>query len=65
MVDKLVLKNKLREICKAKSLSQQDLADMVGVSCKAISFINRLKFAPSVKLPLIIAIVLDLGIFYF
>ena len=65
MVDKLVLKNRLREISKDSRLCQKDLAYMVGVSCKVISSINRLKFVPSAKLPLILAIVLDLGIFYF
>ena len=65
MVDKLALKNRLREISKDSRLCQKDLAYMVGVSRKAILSINRLKFAPLAKLLLINAIALDLGIFYF
>ena len=37
MKSELVLKNKLKEVRQKKNLSQQDLADMVGVSRNTIS----------------------------
>ena len=59
MDDKLVLKNNLKESRKEKNLSQQQLADMVGVSRNTISSIEIGQFAPSAKLALIICIALE------
>lgn len=68
MKDELVLKNRLREIRKEKDLSQQSLADMVGVSRNTISSIETGQFNPTAKLALILCIALDKKfeeIFYF
>lgn len=68
MTDKLILKNRLKKIRKDRGLSQQALADMVGVSRNTISSIERLEFTPSAKLAYILAFALDLkfeDIFYF
>lgn len=68
MKDELVLKNRLREIRKGKDLSQQNLADMVGVSRNTISSIETGQFNPTAKLALILCIALDKKfeeIFYF
>lgn len=68
MKDELVLKNRLKEIRKEKDLSQQKLADMVGVSRNTISSIETGQFNPTAKLALILCIALDKKfeeIFYF
>ncbi|UQK60205.1 helix-turn-helix transcriptional regulator [Ezakiella coagulans] len=68
MKDELVLKNRLKEIRKEKDLSQQNLADMVGVSRNTISSIETGQFNPTAKLALVLCIALDKKfeeIFYF
>lgn len=68
MKDELVLKNRLKEIRKEQDLSQQKLADMVGVSRNTISSIETGQFNPTAKLALILCIALDKKfeeIFYF
>lgn len=68
MKDELVLKNCLKEIRKEQDLSQQKLADMVGVSRNTISSIETGQFNPTAKLALILCIALDKKfeeIFYF
>lgn len=68
MKDKLVLKNKLKEIRIKKNLSQQELADLVGVSRNTISSIETGKYEPTAKLAYVLTIALDLkfeDIFYF
>lgn len=68
MKDELVLKNRLKEIRKEQDLSQQKLADMVGVSRNTISSIETGQFNPTAKLALILCIALDkkfAEIFYF
>lgn len=68
MKDGLVLKNRLKEIRKEQDLSQQKLADMVGVSRNTISSIETGQFNPTAKLALILCIALDKKfeeIFYF
>lgn len=68
MKEKLVLKNKLKEIRIKKNLSQQELADLVGVSRNTISSIETGKYEPTAKLAYILTIALDLkfeDIFYF
>ena len=68
MDDKLVLKNNLKSIRLEKNISQQQLADMVGVSRNTISSIETGQFNPTAKLALIICIALDKkfeDIFYF
>ena len=68
MGDKLILKNNLRDARSEKGLSQQQLADMVGVSRNTISSIETGQFSPTAKLALILCIALDKKfeeIFYF
>lgn len=68
MDNKLVLKNNLKEIRSQAGLSQQALADIVGVSRNTISSIETGQFNPTAKLALILCIALDKrfeDIFYF
>ena len=68
MKNKLVLKNRLKEIRKEKGISQQELADMVGVSRNTISSLETEQYEPTAKLALILSIALDKEfeeIFYF
>ncbi len=68
MDDKLVLKNKLKEIRAEKELSQAQLAQMVGVSRNTISSIETGQFTPTAKLALVLCIALDRKfeeVFYF
>ena len=59
MEDKLILKNHLKEVRVEYGLSQQALADMVGVSRNTISSIETGQFSPTAKLALILCIALD------
>lgn len=68
MDKELLLKNNLKEVRLQKKLSQQQLADMVGVSRNTISSIEVGQYNPNVKLALIICIALDKkveDVFYF
>ena len=68
MKNKLILKNRLKEIRKEKNISQQELADMVGVSRNTISSLETGQYEPTAKLAFVLAIALDLkfeDIFYF
>ncbi|MGO1470421.1 MAG: helix-turn-helix transcriptional regulator [Tissierella sp.] len=58
-MESLVLKNRLKEIRNEANLSQQKLADMIGVSRNTISSIERGKFNPTAKLALILSIALN------
>lgn len=59
MNDTLVLKNHLKEIRSEKNLSQNALAEMVGVSRNTISSIETGQFCPTAKLALILCVALD------
>ena len=59
MNEKLILKNNLKEYRSEKGLSQQQLADLVGVSRNTISSIETGQFNPTAKLALILCIALD------
>lgn len=68
MENKLILRNRLKEARQEKSLSQNDLANMVGVSRNTISSIETGQFNPTAKLALILCIALDKkfeDLFYF
>lgn len=68
MDDKLILKNRLKEARGERKVSQQALADMVGVSRNTISSIETGQFNPTAKLALILCIALDMKfeeLFYF
>ena len=59
MDDELILKNRLKEARSEKKLSQNQLAEMVGVSRNTISSIETGQFNPTAKLSLILCIALD------
>ena len=59
MKDELILKNKLKISRVEKGLSQQALADLVGVSRNTISSIETGQFNPTAQLALILCIALD------
>ena len=68
MDDKLILKNRLREIRGEKGLSQAQLAELVGVSRNTISSIETGQFCPTAKLAYVLCIALDRKfeeVFYF
>ena len=68
MDDKLVLKNRLKEIRTEKKMSQLELAELVGVSRNTISSIETGQYSPTAKLALILCIALDMKfeeLFYF
>ena len=68
MEDKLVLKNNLKAARSEKGFSQQQLAEIVGVSRNTISSIETGQFNPTAKLALILCIALDKKfeeVFYF
>ena len=68
MKKELILKNRLKEIRADRKISQQELADMVGVSRNTISSLETGQYEPTAKLALILAIALDMkfeDIFYF
>ena len=68
MKNKLILKNRLKEIRKEMGISQQELAEMVGVSRNTISSLETGQYEPTAKLALILSIALDKKfeeIFYF
>lgn len=68
MNSKLVLKNCIKEARQKKGLSQEGLADLVGVSRNTISSIETGQFSPTAKLALILCVALDEkfeNLFYF
>ena len=68
MEETLILRNRLKEARTEKKLSQNQLAEMVGVSRNTISSIETGQFNPTAKLALILCIALDKkfeDLFYF
>ena len=59
MKNDLILKNRLKVARAEKSLSQSELAEMIGVSRNTISSIEIGQFNPTAKLALILCIALD------
>lgn len=59
MEDKLILKNRLKQARSERKLSQEQLAQTVGVSRNTISSIETGQFSPTAKLALILCIALD------
>ena len=55
----LVLKNNLKKSRTEANLSQQQLAEMVGVSRNTISSIDNGQFNPTAKIALVLCIALD------
>ena len=56
---KLILKNNLKKARTERKLSQNQLAEMVGVSRNTISSIETGQFNPTAKLALVLCIALD------
>lgn len=54
--------NRLKEIRLQKALTQEALADKVGVTRQTIIAIEKAKFVPSVKLALELASALDIAL---
>lgn len=68
MDSELVLKNRLKECRTEKSISQAQLAELVGVSRNTISSIETGQFCPTAKLALVLCVALDKSfeeLFYF
>lgn len=68
MKKELILKNKLKEVRSKKKISQQELADMVGVSRNTISSLETGQYEPSAKLAYVLSVALDMkfeDLFYF
>jgi len=68
MNESLILKNHLKEERSRLNLSQNELAELVGVSRNTISSIETGQFNPTAKLALILCIALDVKfeeLFYF
>lgn len=59
MDDKLILRNRVKDFRTEQKLSQQQLADLIGVSRNTISSIETGQFQPTAKLALILCIALD------
>lgn len=59
MDDKLVLKNRIKEARAERKLSQNQLAELVGVSRNTISSIETGQFNPTAKLALVLCIALN------
>ncbi len=53
---------RLRELRTARDLTQAQLADLVGVSRQTINYIEKGDYAPSVKLALLLARVLEVRV---
>ncbi len=58
-MEKLILKNNLKELRTQKKLSQQELATLVGTTRQTIIAIEKGLFNPSAKLALLLCIALD------
>lgn len=68
MDDKLILKNRLKQVRAERGFSQARLAELVGVSRNTISSIETGQFNPTAKLALVLCIALDKkfeDLFYF
>ena len=68
MNEDLRLKNNLKKARTERGYSQQELADLVGVSRNTISSIETGQFNPTAKLALVLCIALDKkfeDLFYF
>lgn len=59
MEEKLILQNRLKQARAEKKLSQNQLAQLVGVSRNTISSIETGQFNPTAKLALVLCIALD------
>lgn len=68
MESELILNNRIRMWRAERRISQEELANIVGVSRQTISSIENLQFCPSAKLALLICLALEKNfedVFYF
>ena len=68
MNESLVLHNNVAEVRRKQSISQAELANMVGVSRNTISSIETGQYQPTAKLALLLCVALDKkfeDLFYF
>ena len=68
MDKELILHNNLKDIRKARNMSQEQLATLVGTTRQTIIAIEKGIFSPSAKLALLICVALDCKfeeLFYF
>ena len=59
MDKKLILQNRLKEVRTSKSLSQEQLAALVGTTRQTIISIEKQVFNPTAKLALLLCVALD------
>lgn len=64
MNDRIILKNRVRELRTQLRLRQADLAEKVGVTRQTILAIEKNRFNPSIRLSLLIARVFDAPLDY-
>ena len=60
MNNKLILRNRLKEVRSDKGLSQSQLAEIIGVSRNTISSIETGQYCPTAKLAYVLCIALDI-----
>ncbi len=56
------MKNKVRELRKSKGLTQEELAEIIGVSRQTINAIEKEKFDPSLQTAIKMARLFDLAV---
>ncbi len=56
------MKNKVRELRKSKGLTQEELAEIIGVSRQTINAIEKEKFDPSLPTAIKMARLFDLAV---
>ena len=61
-MEEIIIKNKLKLARVEKDLTQEQLADLVGVTRQTIGLIEAGKYNPSLKLCLAMSIVLEKGL---
>lgn len=59
MDEKLILRNRIRVARAERDISQEELAEMTGVTRQTISAIEKGTFNPSAKLAYLMCVVLD------
>ena len=68
MKKELILKNNIKKYRTKKKLSQQELADLVGVSRNTISSLETGQYEPTAKLAYVLCVALEVKfeeLFYF
>ena len=61
-MEEIIIKNKLKLARVEKDLTQEQLADQVGVTRQTVGLIEAGKYNPSLKLCLVISKILDKGL---